>query len=91
MRWQLTHAPDSVAVAPRRGVVRSLARRQDGRVRIQVGENEYDARKLDDETLKAAVEAIDLDGYVVLGGVIDLAVLDAMKPKLDEDTAELLR
>ena len=60
-------------------------------MRIQVGENEYDAHKLDDETLKAAVEAIHVDGYVVLGGVIDLAVLDAMKPKLDEDTAELLR
>jgi Phytanoyl-CoA dioxygenase (PhyH) len=60
-------------------------------VRLQVTENEYYARKLDDETLKAAVEAIRVDGYVVLGGVVDLAVLDALKPKLDEDTAELLR
>lgn len=60
-------------------------------MRIQVKENEYDAHKLDDDTLKAAVEAIGVDGYVVLGGVIDLDVLDAMKPKLDEDTDELLR
>lgn len=60
-------------------------------MRIQVSHNEYDAHKLDDDTLKSAVEAIDTDGYVVLGGVIDPAVLDAMKPKLDEDTQELLR
>jgi ectoine hydroxylase-related dioxygenase (phytanoyl-CoA dioxygenase family) len=60
-------------------------------VRIQVTSNEYQARKLDDDTLKTAVETIDVDGYVVLGGVIDLAVLDAMKRKLDDDTAELLR
>jgi len=60
-------------------------------MRIQVSANEYDAHKLDNETLKVAVEAIDADGYVILGGVIDLAVLDAMKRKLDEDTAELLR
>lgn len=60
-------------------------------MRIKVSENEYDARKLDAKTLRAAVEAINADGYVVLGGVIDVAVLDAMKPKLDEDTAELIR
>jgi hypothetical protein len=60
-------------------------------VRIQVSQQEYDDHKLDDATLKAAVEAFDIDGYVVLGGVVDQAVLDAMKPKLDEDTAELLR
>jgi hypothetical protein len=60
-------------------------------VRIEVTANEYDARRLDDETLKAAVEAIRVDGYVILGGVVGVAVLDAMKPKLDEDTAELLR
>lgn len=60
-------------------------------MRIEVNANEYDARKLDDETQKAVVEAIDVDGYVVLGGVIDLAALNAIKAKLDEDTAELLR
>jgi ectoine hydroxylase-related dioxygenase (phytanoyl-CoA dioxygenase family) len=60
-------------------------------MRLQVTENEFDARKLDDETLKAAVEAIHKDGYVVLSGVVDLTVLDAMTPKLNEDTAELLR
>jgi hypothetical protein len=64
---------------------------KDRRVRIQVTSNEYRARKLDDDTLKAAVDAIYADGFVVLGGVIDLAVLDEMKPKLDADTAELLR
>jgi hypothetical protein len=58
--------------------------------RLQVTEAEYDARRLDDETLKAAVNAIRVDGYVILGGVVDPAVLDAMKRKLDEDTAELL-
>jgi ectoine hydroxylase-related dioxygenase (phytanoyl-CoA dioxygenase family) len=60
-------------------------------MRIQVTANEYDARKLDDDTLKTAVDAINADGYVVLGGVIELAVLDALKPKLDEDAAEVLR
>lgn len=60
-------------------------------MRLQVTENEYDARKLDAETLKAAIEAIRVDGYVILGDVVDRAVLDAIKRKLDEDTAELLR
>lgn len=60
-------------------------------MRLQITEKEYDARKLDEKTLKAAVDAIREDGYVVLGGVVGLAVLDAMKPKLDEDTAELVR
>jgi ectoine hydroxylase-related dioxygenase (phytanoyl-CoA dioxygenase family) len=60
-------------------------------MRIEVSANEYDAHKLSEETLKAVIEAIDVDGYVVLGGVIGLPVLDAMKAKLDEDTAELLR
>ena len=58
-------------------------------MRIEVSANEHDARKIDDETLKAAVEAILVEGYVVLGGVVDVAVLDAMKPKLDDDTAKL--
>jgi ectoine hydroxylase-related dioxygenase (phytanoyl-CoA dioxygenase family) len=60
-------------------------------VRIQVSASEYNARELYDETLRATVEAIDTDGYVILGGVVDLAVLDAMRVKLDADTAELLR
>lgn len=60
-------------------------------MRIEVSANEYNAHRLDDDTLKAAVDAIDVDGYVVLGGVIDFAVLDAMRAKLEEDTAELLR
>ena len=60
-------------------------------MRIQVTAKEYGARQLDEGTLKSAVEAIRLDGYVVLGGVVDLAVLDLMKAKLDEDTAEVLR
>lgn len=60
-------------------------------MRIQVTQDEYAAHKLADDTLAAAVEAIDTDGYVVLGNVIDPAVLDALKPKLDDDTEELLR
>jgi ectoine hydroxylase-related dioxygenase (phytanoyl-CoA dioxygenase family) len=60
-------------------------------VRIQVTGAEFDARRLDDETLKAATEALHVDGYVVLGGVVDHAALDVMRQKLDEDTAELLR
>ena len=60
-------------------------------MRIQITKEEYDSRRLDDDTLKTAVEAIREDGYVILGGAVDLAVLSAMKPKLDEDTAELLR
>jgi Phytanoyl-CoA dioxygenase (PhyH) len=72
-------------------VVGSAPRRDDGEVRIQVSQNEYDAHTLDDDTLKEVMEAIETDGYAVLGGAVDPAVLDAMKPKLDEDTAELLR
>jgi Phytanoyl-CoA dioxygenase (PhyH) len=60
-------------------------------MRIQVSEDEYIARRLSNETLKKASRAIAVDGFAILGGVIDPTVLDAMKPKLDEDTAELLR
>jgi ectoine hydroxylase-related dioxygenase (phytanoyl-CoA dioxygenase family) len=60
-------------------------------MRLEVTGREVDARRLEGETLQAAVEALRVDGYVVLGGVVDLAELDAMKRKLDEDTAELLR
>lgn len=60
-------------------------------MRIQISADEYATHQLDAVTLKSAVEAIEADGFVVLGGVIDPGVLDELKPKLDEDTAELLR
>ena len=59
-------------------------------MRLQVSPAELDAGELDNESLKAATEALQIDGYVVLGGVVDLAALDLMRQKLDEDTAELL-
>lgn len=60
-------------------------------MRIQVSAEEYAAHQLDDVTLKSAADAIETDGFVVLGSVVDSGVLDALKAKLDEDTAELLR
>jgi ectoine hydroxylase-related dioxygenase (phytanoyl-CoA dioxygenase family) len=60
-------------------------------MRIQISSAEHDSGRLADESLSAAVSAFDEDGYVILGGAVDPAVLDAIKPKLDEDTAELQR
>ena len=60
-------------------------------MRIEVNANERDAHNLAGGTLKAAIEAIEVDGYVVLGGVIGFAALDGMRAKLADDTAELLR
>lgn len=60
-------------------------------MRIQVSAAEQADRALTTEHRKAAVDALEADGYVILGGVVDPAVLDALKPKLDADTAELLR
>ena len=59
-------------------------------MRIQVTEAEHDSGVLTPEHQQAALEAFEEDGYVILGGVIDPVVLDALKPKLDEDTATLL-
>jgi ectoine hydroxylase-related dioxygenase (phytanoyl-CoA dioxygenase family) len=60
-------------------------------MRLQVSPSEVAADKLDDKTLKTAIEAFYVDGYVVLGGVVDHDGLDQMRQRLDEDTAELLR
>lgn len=60
-------------------------------MRIQLSDAELEAHRLHDESLKIATDAIHLDGYVVLGGVVDHDALDAMRSKLDDDTAELLR
>src|SRR5882762_9238405 len=59
-------------------------------MRIQVTAAERDRKALTPEHRRAAVDAFGRDGYVILGGAIDAAVLDALKPKLDEDTATLL-
>ncbi|HEX3813528.1 MAG TPA: phytanoyl-CoA dioxygenase family protein [Mycobacteriales bacterium] len=59
-------------------------------MRIQITPAEREAGTLTPETRKAALDAFGEDGYVILGGAIDPAVLDALKPKLDEDTATLL-
>jgi ectoine hydroxylase-related dioxygenase (phytanoyl-CoA dioxygenase family) len=58
-------------------------------MRIDVNSIEYVERRFEEENLMAAVHAIHKDGYVVLGGVVDLDELDALKPKLEEDTIEL--
>lgn len=60
-------------------------------MRIQITSAEYAAHRLSDDHLGAAVAALDEDGYVVLGGAVAHGALDAIKPKLDEDTDELLR
>ena len=60
-------------------------------MRIQITPEEYGARRLDSDHLAEAVAALDADGYVVLGGAVAPTTLDAIKPKLVEDTAELLR
>lgn len=60
-------------------------------MRLEVTGKEYDSRRLDDSTLQAALEAISRHGYVVLGGAVDPAVLDTMKPKLGMDTEEMRR
>jgi hypothetical protein len=60
-------------------------------MRIQITPEEYDARRLASDHLAEAVAALDEDGYVILGGAVAAATLDAIKPKLVEDTAELLR
>jgi hypothetical protein len=59
-------------------------------MRIAITETERAGRAWSAEHRRQAVEAFDQDGYVILGGVIDRAVLDGLKPKLDEDTATLL-
>jgi hypothetical protein len=60
-------------------------------MRIQVTPEEYEAHRLDDEHLAQAVAAIADDGYVILGGAVGTSTLDAIKPKLVEDTDELRR
>lgn len=60
-------------------------------MRIQITPEEHEARRLDSEHLAEAVAAIEGDGFVVLGGALATSTLDAIKPKLDEDTAELRR
>ena len=60
-------------------------------MRIQISPAEYDSHKMTDEHVARAVGAIEEDGFVVLGGVVGHDALDAIKPKLEEDTAELLR
>jgi hypothetical protein len=59
-------------------------------MRIQISAAEQERRTLTPEHRQAALDAFDVDGYVILGGAIDPAVLDALKPKLDEDTQMLL-
>ncbi len=59
-------------------------------MRIQISAAEQERRALTPEHRQAALDAFDVDGYVILGGAIDPAVLDALKPKLDEDTQTLL-
>ena len=60
-------------------------------MRIQISPAEYDSHQMTDDHVAEAVGAIEKDGFVVLGGVIGQDALDAIKPKLEEDTAELLR
>lgn len=60
-------------------------------MRIQITPEEYEGRQLGSDHLAEAVAAIGDDGYVVLGGAVAPSTLDAIKPKLSEDTAELLR
>ncbi|MFN8573755.1 MAG: phytanoyl-CoA dioxygenase family protein [Gemmatimonadaceae bacterium] len=59
-------------------------------MRLQISAPEIAAGALRDATVATAADALRVDGYVVLGGVVDLAALDAMKAKLDADTADLL-
>lgn len=60
-------------------------------MRIQATAVEQDSGALLPGHRQEAIDALHRDGYVILGGVVDPAVLDALKPKLDADTAELLR
>lgn len=60
-------------------------------MRIQTTEAERREGRLDADHLEQAQAAIEHDGYVILGDVVDTGVLDALKPKLDEDTATLMR
>lgn len=59
-------------------------------MRIQLSEEERQDGRFSADNRSAAIEALDRDGYVILGGVIDPGVLDALRPKLDEDTQALL-
>jgi hypothetical protein len=60
-------------------------------MRIQITPEEYDARRLESDHLAQAVRVLTEDGYVILGGAVATTTLDAIKPKLSEDTLELLR
>ncbi len=60
-------------------------------MRIQTTPEESHARRLDSDHLAQAVGALADDGYVILGGVVGTKTLDAIRPKLIEDTAELRR
>jgi ectoine hydroxylase-related dioxygenase (phytanoyl-CoA dioxygenase family) len=64
---------------------------EEQKMRLHVTGDEVAAGRLHDTTLSCAVEAFHNDGYVILAGVVGDAPLDALKRKLDADTAELLR
>jgi hypothetical protein len=60
-------------------------------MRIDVSQAEYRARRLGEDKVAAAAQAILDQGYVVLGGAVDPATLAATKSKLDADTLAMLR
>lgn len=60
-------------------------------MRVDVIARELTTGSLEPSTVTAVVEALDRDGYVIVGRVVSDAVLDAMRKVLTADTAELRR
>lgn len=58
-------------------------------VKLDITPEEVEGRKMRAEHLRAAVEAVHTDGFVVLNRVVDLAHLDALRDRMLEDLEAL--
>ena len=57
---------------------------------IALTPSERSANELSKDNLAHAIEAIQKDGYVIIEQVVDHAILDALKTRMDEDSAKLI-
>src|SRR5262245_42089455 len=71
-------------------VTRALEGNTGQLMRITCSPSERTARKMSPEHLTQAVEAIRVDGYIILEDVISPKHLDAIREKMDEDSQKLI-
>ncbi len=57
---------------------------------ISLTSTEQSSGELAKDNLANAIEAIRKDGYVIIEQVVDHAILDALKTRMDEDSAKLI-